>query len=127
MRKQIDQVFSESEEIPLFYVESGSRLWGIASPDSDYDVRGFHLQSKKQYFDFKKHRDIIEIMDGGNEEIFEQWTLEGCFLETINYNNLDYSSSDAVDIQMTVRFDNATLADGLFELNPQFRSGVTIG
>ena len=74
-----------------------------------------------------KFTSIIEIMDGGNEEVFEQWTLEGCFLETINYNNLDYSSSDAVDIQMTVRFDNATLADGLFELNPQTRAGVTIG
>jgi uncharacterized protein len=64
MREQIDNLFSEIDEKPLFYIESGSRLWGIASPDSDFDVRGFHLQSKKQYFDFKKHRDIIEVMDG---------------------------------------------------------------
>lgn len=64
MREQIDNLFKDIDEKPLFYIESGSRLWGIASPDSDYDVRGFHLQSKQQYFDFKKHRDIIEIMDG---------------------------------------------------------------
>lgn len=64
MRQEIDNLFKDIEERPLFYIESGSRLWGIASPDSDYDVRGFHLQSKRQYFDFKKHRDIIEVMDG---------------------------------------------------------------
>jgi predicted nucleotidyltransferase len=64
MTEQIKQLFRDIDEIPLFYIESGSRLWGIASPDSDYDVRGFHLQAKQQYFDFKKHRDIIEVMDG---------------------------------------------------------------
>jgi predicted nucleotidyltransferase len=64
MKKRIEQLFENMEEIPLFYIESGSRLWGIASPDSDFDVRGFHLQSQKQYYDFKKYRDIIEISDG---------------------------------------------------------------
>lgn len=64
MRAEIIRLFSQLEEQPLFYIESGSRLWGIASPDSDFDVRGFHIQSKQQYFDFKKHRDIIEVMDG---------------------------------------------------------------
>ena len=64
MIKEITSLFDTRPEHPLFYVESGSRLWGIASPDSDFDVRGFHLQPKDQYFDFKKHRDLIEIMDG---------------------------------------------------------------
>jgi uncharacterized protein len=64
MIKEIEKLFMYRDEKPLFYIESGSRLWGIASPDSDFDVRGFHLQSKQQYFDFKKHSDIIEVMDG---------------------------------------------------------------
>ncbi|PHR46404.1 MAG: nucleotidyltransferase [Fluviicola sp.] len=64
MTEEIKSLFETRPEHPLFYVESGSRLWGIASPDSDFDVRGFHLQPKEQYFDFKKHRDLIEIMDG---------------------------------------------------------------
>jgi predicted nucleotidyltransferase len=64
MKNLIEQVFRDNDEIPLFYIEGGSRLWGIASPDSDFDVRGFHLQSKEQCYDFKNHRDIIEILDG---------------------------------------------------------------
>jgi predicted nucleotidyltransferase len=64
MTEEINSLFENRPEHPLFYIESGSRLWGIASPDSDFDVRGFHLQPKEQYFDFKKHRDLIEIMDG---------------------------------------------------------------
>ncbi|PWJ42176.1 nucleotidyltransferase domain-containing protein [Sediminitomix flava] len=64
MKEQINKVFEGREEIPLFYIESGSRLWNIASPDSDYDVRGIHLQSIAQKYDFQKHRDVIEVMDG---------------------------------------------------------------
>ena len=64
MKQKIDELFKNMEERPLFYIESGSRLWGIESPDSDFDVRGLHIQTKQQYFDFKKHRDIIEVMDG---------------------------------------------------------------
>lgn len=61
---EIENLFKSRDEFPLFYIESGSRLWGMASPDSDYDVRGFHLPAKAQYYDYRTHRDLIEIMDG---------------------------------------------------------------
>jgi hypothetical protein len=64
VKEKVKKVFRQNEGIPLYYIESGSRLWGFPSLDSDYDVRGFHLQSKQQYFDFRKHRDVIEVTDG---------------------------------------------------------------
>ncbi|NOZ64518.1 MAG: nucleotidyltransferase [Caldiserica bacterium] len=62
IKKKIEEVFSRNEGIPLYYIESGSRLWVMESPDSDYDVRGFHLQSKREYLDFLPHPEIIEIL-----------------------------------------------------------------
>ncbi len=63
MKVRIISEFAEREEHPLFYVESGSRLWGMAGKESDFDVRGFHMLSKRQYFDFKNHRDVVEKME----------------------------------------------------------------
>lgn len=64
IKQEIKNLFKNRDEYPLFYIESGSRLWSMASPDSDYDVRGFHLPSKAQYYDYHQYRDLIEIMDG---------------------------------------------------------------
>ncbi|WP_374571374.1 DNA polymerase beta superfamily protein [Acinetobacter sp.] len=64
IQQEIQNLFKDRDDHPLFYIESGSRLWGMASPDSDYDVRGFHLPSKAQYYDYRQHRDLIEVMDG---------------------------------------------------------------
>ncbi len=64
IQNKIEDVFQYREEIPLYYVESGSRLWKIESHDSDFDVRGFHLQPKKRYFDYVKYKDNFELMEG---------------------------------------------------------------
>lgn len=65
----------------------------------------------------------IEIMDGGNDEVLEKWNLEGCWLENVNYDGLDYSTGDIVTIQMSVRYDNATQEGGLMPINPELGVG----
>lgn len=44
----------------LFACESGSRAWGFASSDSDYDVRFVYLRKSEQYLRLKALRDVCE-------------------------------------------------------------------
>ncbi len=46
----------------LFAVESGSRAWGFASPNSDYDVRFIYMHKEQWYLsvDLEQKRDVIE-------------------------------------------------------------------
>ncbi len=46
----------------LMAIESGSRAWGFASPNSDYDVRFIYTREKDWYVavDFEEKRDVIE-------------------------------------------------------------------
>lgn len=45
----------------LYACESGSRGWGFASPDSDYDVRFIYVQPLSWYLRVSPHRDVIEL------------------------------------------------------------------
>lgn len=58
----------------------------------------------------------IQILDGNNgtdPTVIEEFLLEGCYLQNTVYSNSDYSSSDPLDITMTIKYDNAVQTAGL--------------
>lgn len=58
--KELERI-EQKENIKILHcVESGSRAWGFASPDSDYDVRFIYLRSKDHYLRLDSTRDVIE-------------------------------------------------------------------
>jgi hypothetical protein len=49
----------------------------------------------------------IEILDGTSDTELEQWDLEGCFLQNVDYSDGDYAVSEPVQVILTVKYDNA--------------------
>ena len=63
------QEMEEKEDIRiLLAVESGSRAWGFASPDSDYDVRFIYVRKKEDYLRLDERRDVVE---GQLDDVFD--------------------------------------------------------
>lgn len=64
IRKEIEEKLAEIEEKEnvrvLYAVESGSRAWGVESPDSDYDVRFVYVRPGNDYLSLQEKRDVIE-------------------------------------------------------------------
>lgn len=58
----------------LFACESGSRAWGFASPDSDFDVRFIYVHEPDWYLSIERGRDVIEIPISGDMDI-SGWDL----------------------------------------------------
>ena len=65
---------AEHEVKVLFACESGSRGWGFASPDSDYDLRFNYLHRLSWYLTVEPGRDVIEQPIGDDLEV-NGWDL----------------------------------------------------
>ncbi|MBR3564134.1 MAG: nucleotidyltransferase domain-containing protein [Clostridia bacterium] len=58
---KLEQIEKDYHVNILLAVESGSRAWGFASPDSDYDVRFIYMRQKEDYLRLDEVRDVIEL------------------------------------------------------------------
>lgn len=86
MREKIQEQLrriEESENIKiLLAVESGSRAWGFASPDSDYDVRFVYIRRPEDYLRLDAVRDVIELPIDDVLDI-NGWDLQKHVFETL--------------------------------------------
>lgn len=64
MTPDIQKILGEIEEKEnvkiILAVESGSRAYGIDSPDSDYDVRFIYIRNAAEYLKLNEGKDVIE-------------------------------------------------------------------
>lgn len=68
----------KKEQVKILHaVESGSRAWGFASPDSDYDVRFVYIRPMEYYLHLEEKKDFID------------WELN----ETLDINGWDLSKT----------------------------------
>ena len=74
---------ARKEHVRILYAcESGSRAWGFASPDSDYDVRFIFVRPPESYIRIHPPRDVIEMPLEGLLDISGWDALKACRLAT---------------------------------------------
>lgn len=61
IREKLKEIEGRESCRILLAVESGSRAWGFASPDSDYDVRFIYVRPRAFYLKLEQVRDVIEL------------------------------------------------------------------
>ena len=79
IQKALKQIESEHDCRILFAVESGSRAWGFASPDSDYDIRAVYVKPLDWYLGLEERQsDTINAMLPDDIDV-AAWELRGNF------------------------------------------------
>ncbi|MEM1123725.1 MAG: nucleotidyltransferase domain-containing protein [Bacteroidota bacterium] len=75
IKNNIAQLEQQKNIKVLYACESGSRAWGIASPDSDYDVRFIYVHQLDWYLSLCNHKDTITIKDENTDLDMTGWDL----------------------------------------------------
>ncbi len=60
IQSKLHEIERQENVTILLAVESGSRAWGFASPDSDYDVRFIYVRPMEEYLRIDETKDVIE-------------------------------------------------------------------
>ena len=70
--KELKKYIKGRVKNPIFYSLSGAHLYGFASKDSDFDIRGCHILPTKDFLGLHKPRLVVEEMDGDNDFVSQE-------------------------------------------------------
>ena len=94
--EKLREIENEYNVKVLMAVESGSRAWGFASPDSDFDVRFIYKRPRNEYLKLNQPRDVIEI------PVDDIWDVNGWDLDKTL--RLLYKSNPTLYVWISVPF-----------------------
>ena len=60
------------------------------------------------YSDFYKKNITFNLLDPVGA-VVEEWELKGAYIQSANFGDMDFASSDPVEISLTLRYDYAIL------------------
>ena len=84
MQNHIRSIIAQLEQSKgiriLYACESGSRAWGIPSPDSDYDVRFIYVNQLDWYLSLSNQKDTISIQNAELDLDMTGWDLRKTLL-----------------------------------------------
>lgn len=99
IKRKLDEIETAKSVKVLYACESGSRAWGFASKDSDYDVRFVYMRKPDWYLsvNVEHRRDVVELPIEGDLDI-NGWDLRKTMklLAKSNPALLEWFSSDIV-------------------------------
>lgn len=97
-----DDITGLASKVIKGQLETQQRLVGI-------DLDGRWLNTAATGSDYKFGLKLEQL--DGDEGVVETWILEGAMIQAADFSDLDYSASEAVTIQLTIRFDHARSID----------------
>lgn len=75
VEEELDRIEAREGVRVLYAVESGSRAWGFASTDSDWDVRFIYVRPPEWYLSVQRRRDVLEYPLSGDLDV-SGWDLQ---------------------------------------------------
>lgn len=85
IRSRLDEIARGASVRIFLAVESGSRAWGFASSDSDFDVRFLYVRRAEDYATLFPPRDVIELPIDGELDL-SGWDLRKALALGLKWN-----------------------------------------